>query len=298
MRRMRLFLILGTVLLLLCIGPVPVLADNGPERTDLTGVRVAVWGETQNMVVSSGIALYAMFEWMNATVEYVFAEDIRAGVLDNYDLLAMPGGQIPSYYNALDDDGIANIKQWIAEGGSYFGICGGALFLTSSSRFGIYNGTRALAVPGDFTSMHQIEMRINTSCSGPDLSGLPENFSTLFWGSSYFIPDEGFPYIPIARYNDSGEPGMIALEYEQGNAFLSSPHPEYEEGGNRDNTTEFDEFTDPDTEWDFLLRIAVWQIESSLTDNQGIDSTNLILVVAVAGVVVIAIAVVVILRRR
>ncbi|MHA1907258.1 MAG: BPL-N domain-containing protein [Candidatus Thorarchaeota archaeon] len=295
MRRSRFFLIIGAVFILLCIGPIPVIAEDNTERTDLSAVRVGVWSETENFVASSGIALYAMFEWMNATVVYVDGEDIKAGVLDTFDLLAMPGGQISAYYNALDTDGIENIKQWIADGGSYFGICGGALFLTSSSRFGIYNGTRALAIPGDFSSLSQIEMSINTTCTGPDLSDIPETLSTLFWGSSYFIPDEGFDYIPIARYSDSGGPGMIALEYEQGNAFLSSPHPEYEEGSTRDNTTEFDEYIDPDTEWDFLLRIAIWQIESSLPSD--IVADPLVFGLATVGIVGI-VFVVVVLRRR
>ncbi|MHA2424154.1 MAG: BPL-N domain-containing protein [Candidatus Thorarchaeota archaeon] len=295
MKRLRFFLILGAVLLLLSVGPIPVVAQEDTERVDLEGVRVAVWSETENFVESSGIALYAMFEWMNATVEYVDGEDIKAGILSDYDLLAMPGGQVSAYYNSLDTDGITNIKNWIAEGGSYFGICGGALFLTSSSRFGIYNGTRAFAIPGDYSSLQQIEMSINTTCDGPDLSDIPETLSTLFWGSSYFIPDEGFDYIPIARYSDSGGPGMIALEYEQGNAFLSSPHPEYEEGSDRDNTTEFDEYTDPDTEWDFLLRIAVWQIESSQTTNPSVDPVFF----GLAAVGMIAVVfVIVILRRR
>lgn len=47
-------------------------------------MKVAVYGETDNMVVSSGIALHAMFEWMNASVEYMFGEDVQAGVLKGY----------------------------------------------------------------------------------------------------------------------------------------------------------------------------------------------------------------------
>ncbi len=296
MKRTKIILILGAVLLLLCIGPTPTMAEGNTGRADLEGMRVAVWGETHNMVVSSGIALYAMFEWMNASVEYVEGEDIKAGVLENFDLLAMPGGQVSAYYNALGTEGIENIKQWIAEGGSYFGICGGALFVTSSRRFGIYNGTRSLAVPGDYSSLHLTEMSINTTCVGPDLSDLPETINTLYWGSSYFIPDEGFDYIPLARYQEGNGPGMIAFEYNQGNVFLSSPHPEYEEGSTRDNTTEFDEFNDPETEWDFLLRIAVWQVESSLSSSLTTE-TNVVGVTVVC-MVVIVFSVIAIRRKR
>lgn len=293
---MNLLPIVGAILLLLVIGPTPVLADTSTGRTDLDGVKVAIWGETTNMVVSSGIALYAMFEWMNATVEWIYGEDVKAGDLSGFDILAMPGGQISSYYNALDDSGMENIRQWIADGGSYFGICGGALLAAASRRFGIYNGSYSLVVPGDYFSLAVVEMNVNTTCDGPKLSDLPATFQTLYWGSSYFIPDEGFDYIPLARYAEGNGPGMIAFEYQQGNAFLSSPHPEYEEESARDGTDEFDEYTDLDSEWEFLLRVAVWQVESSMPDESQADIMLFGLVaIGLAAVVVVVIAV---LRKR
>lgn len=267
MKKSKLVPIIVAVLLLLVVTPFPAMAETNSERTDLEGVKVAVFGETVSMVVSSGIALHAMFEWMNASVEYLYGEDIRAGELEDFDILAMPGGQMSAYYAALDTDGIENIRQWIANGGSYFGICGGALFAATTPRFGMYNGTYGLVVDGDYTSLHLATMNVNTTCGGPDLSEIPDSFETLYWGSSYFTPDVGFEYIPLARYNENDGPGMIAFEYQAGNVFLSSPHPEYEEGSMRDDTAEFDEFDDPDTEWNFLLQIAIWQVESSMESN-------------------------------
>jgi len=293
-RRTGLFIICS-ILALLLVGPTPTLADGAVGREDLEGVKVAIWGETDDMVGSSRIALHAMFEWMNATVDYINGEDVRLGTLDEYDILAMPGGQMSAYFSALGSSGIKNLKQWVANGGSYFGICGGALFVATSRSLGIYNGTYALEVPGDTSSVSQMAMQLNTTCEGPNLSSLPENFSTLYWGSSYFIPAEGFDYIPIARFQDTDGPGMIAFEYEHGNAFLSSPHPEYEEGSTRDGTTEFDAYIDPDTEWDFLLRIAIWQVESSLPEDQGVG----ILMFGLGIVGIVAVVLIVLgLRRR
>ncbi len=295
MRNVRMFQITVLVMLVLVIGPVPSLADNNTARTDLQGVRVAVYGETENMVVSSEIALHAMFEWMNATVEYLSAEEIKSGRLEEFDILAMPGGQILAYFQALGTEGIDNISRWIADGGSYFGICGGALFPAAFQQFGIYNGTYAIVIPGDYTSLNLTRMNVNTTCVGPDLSHMPAYFDTLFWGSSYFIPDEDFEYIPLATYQGHGGAGMIAFDHEQGNVFFSSPHPEYEEGSMRDDTAEFDEFNDSDTEWDFLLQIAIWQVESSLPDNPNIEFP-LIQLTAIAAVSIVSI--VIILRKR
>lgn len=267
--------------------PAKAIADN--ERTDLSGVKVAVYGETDNMVVSSGIALHAMFEWMNASVEYVFGEDVQEGVLEDFDILAMPGGQTGAYFATLGIDGMHNIREWIANGGSYFGICGGALFAASEYALGLFNGSYTLAIAGEYSLLQLTTMSVNTTCSGPDLSEIPESFETLFWGSSYFIPDDRFEYIPLARYSEGDGPGMIAFEYQSGNVFLSSPHPEYEEGSMRDDTTEFDEYSDPDTEWNFLLQIAIWQFDSSITHS--IDTEFPLLEISIISVVGISVVI-------
>ncbi|MFW9918008.1 MAG: BPL-N domain-containing protein [Candidatus Thorarchaeota archaeon] len=295
MQRRVMLILTGVMFVLILIGPYPAFAQNDSERVDLEGVKVAVWYYSDYIVTSSAIALHAMFEWMNATVEYVNASEVRSDVLDEYDLLAMPGGMVNAYMGALGTSGIENLRDWIAEGGSYFGICGGAIFAAASRRLGIYNGTYEQVVPGDI-SMAQMEMTLNTTCHGPNLSDMPENFSTLYWGSSYFVPDEGFDYIPIARYSEGNGPGMIAFTYGYGNAFLSSPHPEYEEGISRDDTNDFDAYIDPDTEWDFLLRIAIWQIESSLPDSG--DMQVLIYGLIIAGGIAVILVVVVFIKRR
>jgi glutamine amidotransferase-like uncharacterized protein len=294
MRRLRFFLAIMAIMLVLVARPSPALAASEQTRTDLQGVRVAVWNETGGMVISSEVALHAMFEWMNATVTYVTSEDVMNGALAGYDVLAMPGGQIPSFFNALGKDGTEVIRQWIADGGSYFGICGGALFIAANLWLGIYNGTYQLEVPGDYSSYNLTKMDINTACAGPDLSSEPQTVSTLYWGSSYFTPRDGFEYYSIATYHGTNHSGMIAFQYHKGNVFLSSPHPEYEEGSSRDGTTDFDNLTDPESEWDMLLHVAVWQVESSLPDALNID----ILTVGLVAVGIVTVVLVVVILRK
>jgi hypothetical protein len=59
-------------------------------------------------------------------------------------------------------------------------------------------------------------------------------------------------------YADTLYCGMIAFEAGQGRVFLSSPHPEYEEGSLQDGTDYFDTMVDPDSEWPFMMKIAEW----------------------------------------
>lgn len=229
------------------------------EYDDLTGVNVAVY-HGLGVMSSSYTALTKMFEWMNATVGNVTADQIQSDVLYEYDILVVPGGSETTCNNELDTEGKEKLKDFVATGGSYFGICGGATFGANFMHF--LNGSmRQVLEPVEV--IHMTTMHINQSSTGPDLSDCPENVTTMYYGSQYFVPDEGFPVHTVATYDYNDRAGMIAFEYQNGTVFLSSPHPEYEEGSDRDGTTFQDEFDDPESEWDILLQVSRWLIEAS-----------------------------------
>jgi putative intracellular protease/amidase len=54
------------------------------------------------------------------------AADIRAGALDRYLLLFVPGGWASHKISALGGRGMEEIRRFVERGGSYLGICGGA----------------------------------------------------------------------------------------------------------------------------------------------------------------------------
>jgi putative intracellular protease/amidase len=54
------------------------------------------------------------------------AEDIRAGALDRYLLLFVPGGWASNKISALGGRGMEEIRRFVEQGGNYLGICGGA----------------------------------------------------------------------------------------------------------------------------------------------------------------------------
>jgi len=270
---------------------------------DLTGVNVAVY--TGNGVLSHSYrALTEMFEWMNSTVEPVSASRIQNDFLDDYDIVVFPGGPAGTYSNDLGDSGTQKIIDFVTNGGSYFGICGGSLF--GASYLDFFNGTyRAVYEPGD--AQHLTIMHINQSSTGPNLADCPENVSTMYWGSSYFSPRDGFEMTPIAVYDYNNEAGMITFQYEQGTVFLSSPHPEYEEGSDRDDTVFGDDLNDPDSEWDILLRVSKWLVESSVVETTTTEPTTptdllipdlAIIGIASIGIVVVVSTAAVLFRRK
>ena len=165
--------------------------------------------------------------------------------------------------------------------------------------------------PGDI--IHSETMFPNRSSTGPDLSDCPVNFTTMYYASQYFIPNEGVNVHVVATY-ESGKAGMIAFEYGYGTVFLSSPHPEYEENSDRDDTSEFDYLDDPDSEWNFLLKISQWLVEASsdpppktetaITSSESSTTTNTdssldiqVIGFATTGVVMLVLVVAILSRR-
>ncbi len=64
--------------------------------------------------------------------ELIRAEDIKAGKLDRYKMLFVPGGWASNKSRALEETGLAVIRDFVAKGGSYLGFCGGAGLATKT----------------------------------------------------------------------------------------------------------------------------------------------------------------------
>ncbi len=54
------------------------------------------------------------------------SEDVRGGALARYRMIFVPGGWASNKISALGDQGREEIRRFVAAGGSYLGICGGA----------------------------------------------------------------------------------------------------------------------------------------------------------------------------
>ena len=255
--------------LLFLTTPSPIASQTQVEHDDLTGVMVAVYNGT-GVMPSSHIALTRMFDWMNASVVNVTASQILDDFLDDYDIIVVPGGSEISANIELGSEGKQKVKDFVANGGSYFGICGGATF--GATHLTLFYGLMSpVNEPGGL--IHMTTMNINQSSAGPDLSDFPVNCSTMYYGSQYFAPLPGASVHTIATYEYNDEAGMIACEYGNGTAFFSSPHPEYEEDGARDGTSDYDYLNDPDSEWELLFRVSKWLIEASIVEPSSSTAT-------------------------
>ena len=225
----------------------------------LAGVSVAVYDD-RGTTASSQIALEAMFRWMGADVTVIGGDDVANGALDNYDIFVAPGGcWCDERCEILDDYDI--MEQFVLNGGTFFGVDSGASY-ADSYRLGLFDGDYYADCNG--TGDKLIEMNVNRESTGPDLSEEPETYTLFYESSGYFLADNMTGIIPILTYTDTGYAGMIAFEYGNGTVLLSGPHPEYEEGSMMDNTDFWDTDPDPDSEWNFMLKVTQWLLEESM----------------------------------
>lgn len=260
-------------------------------RSDLSGLRVAVFngsarGTKQVGVIASRTALAHMYAWMGATVDILNASYIRNYGLGEYDIIAMPGDHPLGTGLELGDNGTKVVRDFIANGGSYLGVCGGAMFACTTGEFygEDYNYALQLFNGGAFGPVPEVDspglttLNINTSCSRLNLSDSPDTLDVLFYGGGYYTPNVEQEMTTIAQYPD-GKAAIIVFEYENGCVCLSGPHPEWEENSERDGTDFMSHYDDSDTEWDLMKQISLWQVETSTwvtpTESTTPSSTNM-----------------------
>lgn len=241
--------------------------------TDLEGVNVAVYGieEYQSSIVNdnpSFNAMWNMYTWMNATVELVEGADIIAGALANYDLLAFPAWGPNHYIWDLTQAGIHQIRQYLAAGGSLFSVCRGTEFVIQNlalidAELDYITAWMPQCMDTHTGPQFLMEMTVNRASTGPDLSDEPESYRLFCSGSAAFVGAGVADAIPILSYPDNGGSGMIVFHFGAGTVCLCTPHPEFEEGSDRDGAVFRDRLNDTDSEWDLVRKVSSWLVEAS-----------------------------------
>ena len=171
--------------------------------------------------------------------DFIDAADVQAGRLGGYDVLVMPGGSGYDRYAQLKEEGFEKIRQYIKDGGAYYGICAGiALALNDPKRLRLIPYTREKnPLRGGFSAAVKFNARAE------DVLGIAA-------GTRYFryhdgpMPAKGEP-VPDSEYEvlatfDShvmqkgkattpmhGMPAVICGRYGKGKVLVTVMHPEY-----------------------------------------------------------------------
>lgn len=174
-------------------------------------------------------------------LERVTAEQIRQGVLSNFDVIAQGGGRASLQAEALGDDGKEKIREFLRKGGGYVGICAGA-YLAASDRPYYLRIINARVVDrehwarggGDVQIRFTDEGKVDLHQESPVVQIRYNQGPLLARDSHADLPS----YTELAVYETEiakkgapegvmkGTSAMISAPFGNGRVFLSSPHPE------------------------------------------------------------------------
>ena len=171
--------------------------------------------------------------------DFIDAADVQAGRLSGYHVLVMPGGSGYDRYTQLGEEGFEKIRQYIKDGGAYYGICAGiALALNDPKRLRLIPYTREKnPLRGGFSAAVKFNARA-------------EEVLSIAAGTRYFryhdgpIPAKGEPvadseYEVLATFDSHvmqkgkattpmhGMPAVICGRYGKGKVLVTVMHPEY-----------------------------------------------------------------------
>lgn len=156
-----------------------------------------------------GIIAFQTFRELDVLFDLMTASDIRDGGLAGYDIIFVPGGWASDKIIALGDDGRSRIRDFVAGGGAYLGICGGAglalnhengLALTPVSRM----PTRA-RVPS-FSG--KIGLR-HSERQHPMWKNASDDTAFYAWWPGQFALDDAKDVAVLARYGDPGDDSYV-----------------------------------------------------------------------------------------
>lgn len=232
-----------------------------------------------------------MFTWMNLSVTFVFADDIRNGSLSNFDLLCMPGGWAYGFYEDLRWDGASKILDFVRRGGAYLGICAGAFYtcdyivwegIKYDYPIGLFPGYGIGPldeIPWPNYNITRIDI---VNHAHPITSSEPAYEHILYYGGPELHPYEGTEVTILATYNSSGQPAIVAFEYGAGRVFLCGPHPEIEEDSLRDGASFGEEFDDQGSDWPLMYETVRWLVFHEDINGDGMINMVDISLVAIA----------------
>ena len=153
-------------------------------------------------------------------------------------IFVMPGGADLPYLRKLGGLGNKVIKEFVANGGSYLGICAGSYYASSYVEFDKdgpleVTGSRELnffagKAIGPILATYDYSSRkgVRAAKISTSFTDAP-NLSVYYNGGGYFADADLFANTKVLAVYESGLPAIIKTNYGKGIAILSGVHFEY-----------------------------------------------------------------------
>lgn len=173
----------------------------------------------------------------------VTPEQIRAGALNNFDVVIFAGGSGSQEAKAIGEDGCARVQQFVGRGGGYVGICAGAYLATAGYPWSLHIINARTLSPKWQRGRAVLKMELTQA--GEKIIGGPTNLEVMYHQGPVVGPAgaTNLPsYEPLAFFrtevasNDTpkgimiNSPAIFAGKYEKGRVICISPHPEQTAG--------------------------------------------------------------------
>lgn len=169
-----------------------------------------------------GLMAYRAFRETGLPFDLIKAEDVKAGVLDNYTMLFVPGGWASNKSKALGQTGIEAVQDFVSKGGNYLGFCGGAGLATKTSGgIGLLNVKRRPTKERVPSFSGRIELKCRPH---PVWKGQGSVFHA-WWPSQLVIEDSGIDV--LAAYGDA-LPDSFSSDLNVGDVELNGSWTELE----------------------------------------------------------------------
>ena len=125
------------------------------------------------------------------------SEDIREGALSRYRMLFVPGGWASNKINTLGDQGREAIRRFVAGGGNYLGICGGAGMATETGL-----GLLPIERKPSRERVPSFSGPVRLSCAGHAMwQKIDTPVFCLWWPSQFRLEDPDIKV--LARYEEA-----------------------------------------------------------------------------------------------
>lgn len=196
---------------------------------------VAIYADDGASEVGIASLLLRIKQQLGLAVKTVNAQDIVEGALNNCVMLVMPGGRDLPYCAKLNGKGNTLIRDFVAKGGIYLGICAGAYYACEALDFqgrdyevkgkrelAFFSGTAIGSLP-HLTKGYYYDEELSSKAIVPlhFTDGTQADF--YYHGGCFFQPYHQSEFEPLAHYTD-GNLAIVTGRFGQGYYLLSGVH--------------------------------------------------------------------------
>ena len=235
-----------TSALLLALSPACfIAAQTAATPAAAAPIRVAVYHDDGSEKAAEYFDENVGIDKAHFKLTHVSAEDVRNGVLKDYDVYIQGGGGSRAEADTLKPAGRDAIREFVRNGGGYIGVCAGA-YLAASDKDYQLSILNARVVDRAHWARGRGNVILDFSKTGQQELKLTSDKVTLMYHQGPLLaPDTNAslpPYTPVALFETEvalngaphgvmqGTTAMASSTFGKGRVFVISPHPEQTPG--------------------------------------------------------------------